>query len=79
MDAGVNGEKELSNQKPYEGRPHIYSNRISSRHDNRANILFFDGHVDPVRASEVVTADGLAFFPQTRVIWTCDPAIDPNL
>jgi prepilin-type N-terminal cleavage/methylation domain-containing protein/prepilin-type processing-associated H-X9-DG protein len=80
MDAGVPGEKMLPGQSSaYDGRPHIYANRFSGRHDGRGNIAFFDGHVDALRASAVVNGFGQAFFPQTLVQWTSDPDLDPNL
>jgi len=79
VDAGVPGEARLPGQSQYSGRPHIYSNRFSARHDGRGNILFFDKHVETVPVSEVVTPDGQAFFPQRRMFWTCDPAADANL
>jgi prepilin-type processing-associated H-X9-DG protein/prepilin-type N-terminal cleavage/methylation domain-containing protein len=79
MDAGVPGENPLPGQPNYDGRPHIYANRFSGRHDGRGNILFFDGHVETLPAARVVTPIGQAFFPQEAVQWTCDPDLDPNL
>jgi len=79
-EAGVEvaGGKVVSTQPDYDGRPHIYANRFSGRHDGAGNILFFDGHAAPVKADKVVRPDGKAFFPQTNVIWTLDPAQNPN-
>jgi prepilin-type processing-associated H-X9-DG protein/prepilin-type N-terminal cleavage/methylation domain-containing protein len=77
-EAGGPGETEFNGQPGYDGRPHIYANRFSNRHDGRGNILFFDGHVELLRANLVVTSDGKAFFPQQNVIWTVDPNQDPN-
>jgi prepilin-type processing-associated H-X9-DG protein len=80
MDSGVPGEKPLPGQQSdaYEGRPHVFANRFSARHDGRGNILFFDGHVETLPAAKVVTPVGGGYFPQEPVQWTCDPAIDPN-
>jgi len=78
-DAGVPGEKKLPGQSNYDGRPHVYANRFSTRHDGRGNILFFDGHVEALPTAKVVTPGGQAFFPQQVVQWTCDPELNPNL
>lgn len=79
MDAGVPGEKKLPGQSNYDGRPHVYANRFSARHDGGGNILFFDGHAARLPAAKVVTPGGQGYFPQQPVQWTCDPDIDPNL
>jgi prepilin-type N-terminal cleavage/methylation domain-containing protein/prepilin-type processing-associated H-X9-DG protein len=77
-EAGGPGETEFNTQPDYDGRPHIYANRFSNRHDGSGNILFFDGHVGLLRANVVVTSDGKAFFPDQNVIWTVNPNQDPN-
>jgi prepilin-type processing-associated H-X9-DG protein len=80
-EAGVPGEnnkKVVPLQEDYDGRPHVYANRFSNRHDGSGYILFFDGHVDSLRGGNVVTPKGKAFFPQTPVIWTIDPNQNPN-
>jgi prepilin-type processing-associated H-X9-DG protein/prepilin-type N-terminal cleavage/methylation domain-containing protein len=79
MDAGVPGETKLPGQSNYDGRPHVYANRFSARHDGRGNILFFDGHVELLPVAKVVAPNGQAFFPQQPVQWTCDPEMNPNL
>lgn len=79
VDAGVPGETKLPNQSNYDGRPHVFSNRFSARHDGSGNVAFMDGHVETLRATLVVTPDGKAYFPQKTLSWTCDPSIDPNL
>lgn len=59
------------------GQPSAYANRVAARHRGRVNLSFADGNVDAVRGSIIVT-NGLAPFPQTRVIWTADPLRNPN-
>ena len=78
-EAGVEGEAELAGQPKYDGRPHIYANRFSARHQKTGNILFFDGHVDNFKAANIVDAAGGSPFPQRPVIWTTDPDADANL
>lgn len=78
LDAGVDGENPLPGQDPYDGRPHVYAKRFGPRHLGRGNIAFVDGHCESLKASDVVTSEGVAYFPQSRVVWTCDPKADPN-
>lgn len=74
---GENDQKVMSTQPDYDGRPHIYANRFSSRHMGTGNIVFFDGHAAPWRGDKVVRSDGKAFFPQDSVVWTVDPEREP--
>jgi len=76
-EAGVFGEIPLPDQS-YDGRPHVAPNRFSVRHNARGNVLFFDGHIEAVPAADVVAPGAKAIFPQTKIYWTCDPALDPN-
>jgi prepilin-type N-terminal cleavage/methylation domain-containing protein/prepilin-type processing-associated H-X9-DG protein len=79
VDAGVPGETKLPNQSNYDGRPHVFSNRFSARHDGSGNVAYMDGHVETLRASLVVDPDtGLAYFPQKTIYWTCDPTANAN-
>ena len=59
------------------GQPSSFANRFSIRHRQQGNLSFVDGSVRPHRGSQVVTHGG-AIMPQTEVIWTADPTIDPN-
>ena len=59
------------------GQPAAYASRFVARHQGLGQLAFADGHVEPKRGSEVVT-NGLAYFPQTSIIWTADPARNPN-
>ena len=59
------------------GQPSAYANRVSARHQDRVQFSFADGHVEARPGSEIVT-NGLAPFPQTRIIWTADPERNPN-
>jgi prepilin-type N-terminal cleavage/methylation domain-containing protein/prepilin-type processing-associated H-X9-DG protein len=60
------------------GQPSAYANRFVVRHQRKGNLAFADGHVEAKTGSEIVT-NGLARYPQTSVIWTADPLLDPNL
>jgi prepilin-type N-terminal cleavage/methylation domain-containing protein/prepilin-type processing-associated H-X9-DG protein len=65
-------------QTPFDlGQPSAYANRFVVRHNRRGHLSFMDGHVEPKTGSEVVSR-GLAIDPQTNIIWTADPAVNPN-
>jgi prepilin-type processing-associated H-X9-DG protein len=65
------------------GQPSSYASRFVARHDQRGNIVFVDGHAEHFRGTEVVeTATGpnrgKAILPQMKIVWTPDPAGNPN-
>lgn len=60
------------------GQPSAYATRFYTRHLNLGNLAFTDGHVESLPAKSVVH-DGGVFFPQTHLVWTCDPNVNPNL
>ncbi len=64
------------------GQPSAYASRFSARHRGTGNIAFGDGHVENLHGSRVVdtvgSSRGRAIFPQTDIIWTPNPAMDPN-
>ncbi len=60
------------------GQPSAYANRFVTRHRGRGQLSFADGHVEAKAGWEVVT-NGLAYSPQSSVIWTADPKRNPNL
>lgn len=59
------------------GQPSAHANRLSARHQGRANIAFVDGNVQSFSGRDLVT-NGQARFPQFPVIWTPNPAMNPN-
>jgi len=60
------------------GQPSAYANRFVTRHRGRGQLSFADGHVESKAGWEVVT-NGLAYFPQTSLLWTADQKLNPNL
>lgn len=70
-DCGVPGEKgAVEMQKPYNGQPKVYANRLSGRHDHGANIGMIDGSVSYFPILKVVEpATGRSIFPPKDVIW----------
>jgi len=66
------------------GQPASYASRFVARHQNSGNLVFADGHVESLQGPWVVETRpesphrGRAIVPQTRVVWTPDPAANPN-
>ena len=84
-EAGLPGEAKFhARQAAYTGQPHAFANRFSARHGGNGNLIFADGHAQGMRGNRVLDTkagsptEGRAFYPQAEVIWTTDPASDPN-
>lgn len=60
------------------GQPSAFASRFVVRHQRRGSLAFADGHVECLPA-QTVTANGLATVPQSRIVWTADPSLDPNI
>ncbi len=60
------------------GQPSAYASRWVARHLRRGTLLFGDIHSDSFAPRQVLDG-GNAIFPQTNIIWTTDPAFNPNL
>jgi prepilin-type N-terminal cleavage/methylation domain-containing protein/prepilin-type processing-associated H-X9-DG protein len=60
------------------GQPSAYASRFSARHSRGGVLAFTDGHVQWFPGNEVVDGNGLAFYPQTKIVWTANPQTDPN-
>ncbi len=82
MDAGLAGEASVRAYQPtnqaYNGQPHGFAPRASPRHGGYVNLAMADGHVESFRGEALVNEAVQAYFPQTNVVWTPDPALDPN-
>lgn len=84
-EGGVPREKRFSpGQGNYTGRPHAYADRFAVRHGGKGNMVMADGSARPLPGARVVETDrtsssyGGAIYPQLEVIWTDDPARNPN-
>ena len=60
------------------GQPSAFASRFATRHLERGNLAFADGHVESLPGKDVVH-EGKAYFPQSKIIWTGDPNVNPNL
>ena len=80
LDNRLPGERAAHPLQPTNdlGQPSAYASRFVVRHDQRGTLVFADGHCTWLRSDEVV-ADGFAILPQTKVIWTADPVMNPNV
>jgi prepilin-type N-terminal cleavage/methylation domain-containing protein len=69
---------------PNLGQPSSFANRFVARHARIGNLTFVDGHSEGLRGDQVVETHagnpnkGKAILPQIQVIWTADPAVNPN-
>jgi prepilin-type N-terminal cleavage/methylation domain-containing protein/prepilin-type processing-associated H-X9-DG protein len=65
------------------GQPSSYANRFAARHNNVGNLAFVDGHAQGYKGSQVVQTtksdpnEGKAILPQTEIVWTTDPSVNP--
>ena len=60
------------------GQPSSYASRFSIRHGGRGNIIFWDGHTESLRGTDVVDTNfgpnyGQGVQPQTRIVWDICP------
>ena len=79
LEGGAPGEAQAHpEQTRYNGQPNIFASRFAARHNRSGNLAFADGHVENLRIQQVVSDQGNALTPQTRLIWTPDPLTDPN-
>ena len=67
------------------GQPSSFATRLVPRHDKRGNLAFLDGHAESFRDTEVIETRiapgytrGGGIVPQTRIVWSADPELDPN-
>jgi prepilin-type N-terminal cleavage/methylation domain-containing protein/prepilin-type processing-associated H-X9-DG protein len=82
---GLPGERQVCSGQPrYTGRPHAYADRFVARHGRKGNVVMADGSAHGLAGYRVVETDptssnfGGAPYPQIDVIWTADPARNPN-
>ncbi len=66
------------------GQPASFASRFSARHNRAGNLVFADGHAQALKGDRVVETRsgnpnrGKAILPQNEIIWTTDPAANPN-
>ncbi len=66
------------------GQPAAYASPFAQRHGNGGNLVFFNGHAEWFLGSRVVEVNpnslnrGYAKWPQTDIIWTRAPYMNPN-
>lgn len=80
---GENSARADENQAVFNGQPFSFASRFAVRHQGSGNLIFGDGHVDTRRGRSVVESrpgpnKGKAILPQTDIVWTIDPADNPN-
>jgi prepilin-type N-terminal cleavage/methylation domain-containing protein/prepilin-type processing-associated H-X9-DG protein len=72
LDSGVTNEPPLyPTQKPYNGQPSTWANRVSGRHHRGANLAFADGHGQWFSGSRIVDpTTGSGYPPPSEILWT---------
>jgi prepilin-type N-terminal cleavage/methylation domain-containing protein/prepilin-type processing-associated H-X9-DG protein len=60
------------------GQPSAFASRFVTRHQQRGNLAFADGHQESLLGPMVVSG-GLGIVPQTKIVWTADSSLDPNI
>jgi prepilin-type N-terminal cleavage/methylation domain-containing protein/prepilin-type processing-associated H-X9-DG protein len=65
------------------GQPSSYATRFVARHGGAGNLAFVDGHAASFKGNQVVQTgakdlnEGKAILPQTEIVWTTDPSVNP--
>jgi prepilin-type N-terminal cleavage/methylation domain-containing protein/prepilin-type processing-associated H-X9-DG protein len=65
------------------GQPSSYANRFVARHGGSGNLAFVDGHAASFKGNQVVQTkhgdpnEGKALLPQSEIVWTTDPSVNP--
>lgn len=66
------------------GQPASFASRFSARHNRAGNLVFADGHAQALKGDKVVETRsgnpnrGKAILPQDQLVWTANPAANPN-
>jgi len=65
------------------GQPSSFASRFVARHGGSGNLVFVDGHAAAFKGNQVVQTrsgdanEGKAILPQTEIVWTADPSVNP--
>jgi hypothetical protein len=62
----------------YDGSPKGSAKSFVARYRGEGFLCFMDGHVQPVKATDVLTETGQFPFPQDNIVWTATPTENPN-
>jgi len=78
LDNRLPGEPKVDRRQPDTqlGQPSAFANRFVTRHLGRGTLAFADGHMECLPGRDVVT-NGTAIVPQTKIVWTVDPNVNP--
>ncbi len=88
LERGLPGEKRAHaaiSKSDYSGSCKGNAQAFVARYTGKGSIAFFDGHVEELVATNLLTATGLTIWDSTMVstnqsaiFWTADPKEDPN-
>lgn len=79
LERGLASDKKtMAAQRGFDGSPKANPRAFAARHNQRGSLVFADGHAEVHLASDLLTAGGGIVTPQTSIVWTLNPDIDPN-
>ncbi|MEO7101295.1 MAG: hypothetical protein ABI162_18225 [Luteolibacter sp.] len=61
-----------------DGSPKANPRAFAARHNQKGCLVFADGHAEVHLASDLLTTGGGIVTPQTAIVWTMNPDVDPN-
>jgi len=69
---------QIQTKKDYDGSCKGSAKSFVGRYGGKGVLVFFDGHAEVVDANDLLTEIGTIPYPQSTVIWTCNPEENPN-
>ena len=69
---------QIQTKTDYDGSPKGSAKSFVGRYDKQGHLVFADGTVRLVKVADQLTETGDFPFPPTDVVWTANPAEDPN-
>ena len=73
-----NDKKTIPSQSGFDGSPKANAGAFAARHAQKGCLIFADGHAELHAASDLITVGGGIIVPQTSIVWTLNPDVDPN-
>jgi type II secretory pathway pseudopilin PulG len=81
LEQGVMNESRTNSvqtKSDYDGSPKGSAKSFVGRYGGEGVLCFIDGHVQLIKASDVLTPTGSIPFPPADLVWTANPADNPN-
>lgn len=79
LERGLPNDKKTSAaQRGFDGSPKANPRAFAARHNQKGCLIFADGHAELHAASDLLTPAGGIIVPQSSIVWTMNPDVDPN-